>query len=97
MIQTIIIMHSETNETQETMAELEKAFRDMGADTFRSFKGFAAFGDAFAARARADRDTEIIIFTDVRHAKSVMMLIATILNRAKIDIKEFNVMINDCN
>jgi len=87
-------MHSE-QEIQE-MEELAKAFRDMGADVYRSFKGFAAFGDAFAARARADRDTEIIIFTDVRHAKSIMMLIATILNKAKIDINKFNVMINDC-
>jgi murein tripeptide amidase MpaA len=86
-------MHSET---QESMEELAKAYRDMGADVYRSFKGFAAFGDAFAARARADRDTEIIIFTDARHAKSVMMLTAAILNRTKIDINKFNVMINDC-
>ena len=93
---TIIIMHSETQETQESMEELAKAFRDMGADVYRSFKGFAAFGDEFAARARADRDTEIIIFTDVRHAKSVMMLTAAIIDRAKIDINKFNVMINDC-
>jgi len=78
------------------MEELAKAYKDMGADVYRSFKGFAAFGDAFAARARADRDTEIIIFTDVRHAKSVMMLTAAIIDRAKIDINKFNVMINDC-